>query len=314
MDLFESRNIKPMLIAENVEPFNSQDHLFELKLDGCRCIAYLDKAEVDLRNKRNAKLLPKFPELSNINKQINKRCILDGELIVMVDGKPNFFELQRRTLMSKKFKIELAYRQHPACFVAYDILYLDDKQTTDLPLMERKKLLAKVVKENEQIAVSRYIEYTGIDLYKLTEQQQLEGIVAKLKESKYYFSKRTHDWVKIKWLKDDDFVVCGYIENENNMTSIVLGQYDGDKLVYKGHVTLGVKKSDLIKKGKVIASSPFKTIPQGNEEALWLEPSLVCTVQWMPRENDGMNQAVFKGFRDDKVAKECIVKEKDSIN
>ncbi|WMJ22656.1 RNA ligase family protein [Paludicola sp. MB14-C6] len=308
MDLFESRNIKPMLIAENVEPFNSHEHIFELKLDGSRCIAYLDKDEVDLRNKRNVKLIPKFPELSNINKQIKKRCILDGELIVMVEGKPNFYELQRRTLMSNKFKIELAYKQHPACFIAYDILYLEDRQITDLPLIERKKLLAKTVKENEQIAISRYIEYNGIDLYKLTELQELEGIVAKLKDSKYYFGKRTHDWVKIKWLLDDDFAVCGYIEKDNNMTSIVLGQYKNDELVYKGHVTLGVRKSDLIKKGKAIESSPFSTIPQGNEEAIWLEPNLVCTVQWMPRQNKGMNQSVFKGFRDDKTPKECIVK------
>ncbi|WMJ24346.1 RNA ligase family protein [Paludicola sp. MB14-C6] len=310
MNLFESRNIKPMLIAENVEPFNSHEHVFELKLDGCRCIAYLDKDEVDLRNKRNVKLLPKFPELSNINKQIKKRCILDGELIVMVEGKPNFYELQRRTLMSNKFKIELAYKQHPACFIAYDILYLDDRHITDLPLIERKKLLAKTINENGQIAISRYIEYNGIDLYKLTEHQKLEGIVAKLKDSRYYFGKRTHDWVKIKWLLDDDFVVCGYIEKESNMTSIVLGQYNKEgELTYKGHVTLGVRKNDLIKKGKTIDVSPFTFTPQGNENAIWLKPSLVCTVQWMPRENKGLNQAVFKGFRDDKPPHDCIVKD-----
>ncbi len=293
-----------MLIGEIKEAFNSDKHIFELKLDGSRCIAYLDKNEVDLRNKRNIKLISKFPELLDINKQVKKRCILDGELVVMVDGKPDFFELQRRSLMSNQFKIELELSKYPANFIAYDILYLDDKQVTDLPLIERKKLLTKTVKENERIAVSRYIEYNGINLYNLTQQQQLEGIVAKLKDSKYYFNKRTKDWIKIKWLKDDDFVVCGYIDKENNMTSIILGQYRDDQLVFKGHVTLGVKKSEL-RKARQITTSPFVNIPDGNENAIWICPQLVCTVQWMPRQNKGMNQAVLKCFRGDKTAREC---------
>ena len=100
MDLFESKNIKPMLIGEMQEAFDSPDYIYELKLDGERCIAYLDKDSTDLRNKRNIKMLAKVPELSNIHKQVKCRCILDGELIVIKDGKPDFFEIQRRSLMS----------------------------------------------------------------------------------------------------------------------------------------------------------------------------------------------------------------------
>jgi len=219
MDMFESKNIKPMLIGEIQDAFNSSDYIYELKLDGERCIAYLDKDFTELRNKRNIKMNAKVPELSDIHKQIKCRCILDGELIVVKDGKPDFYEIQRRSLMSNTFT------KLPASFTAFDILYYDDHQVMDLPLMQRKKLLQKVIKENERIAISRYVKEKGIEFYQLAKQNELEGIVAKRKDSKYYVDKRTKDWIKIKYLLDDDFVVCGYIFKDSGMGSIVLGKY-----------------------------------------------------------------------------------------
>ena len=309
MDLFESKNIKPMLIGEMQEAFNSPDYIYELKLDGERCLAYLDKEGTELRNKRNIKMLVKVPELSNIHKQVKQRCILDGELIVIKDGKPDFYEIQRRSLMSNSFKIKLASTKLPASFTAFDILYYKDHLVTDLPLMERKKLLEKVVKENERIAVSRYIEERGIELYQLAKQNELEGIVAKSKNSKYYFAKRTKDWIKIKYLLDDDFVACGYILKDGGVISIVLGQYLDKELIYKGHVTLGVSTEDfkLIKSVPKVSTQPFNELPSGNENAMWIELSLVCTVKFMMRTSTGsMRQPVFKGLRDDKDVKDCV--------
>ena len=114
MGLFEQKNIRPMLIGADGEPFDSPDYIYELKLDGERCIAYLDPKEgTELRNKRNVKMLPKVPELGDLHKQAKKRCILDGELLILKDGKPNFAEIQRRSLMSNQFKIRLAARRVP---------------------------------------------------------------------------------------------------------------------------------------------------------------------------------------------------------
>jgi len=311
MDLFESKNIKPMLIGEMQEPFDSPDHIYELKLDGIRCIAYLDKNNTELRNKRDIKMLVKFPELSDIHKQVKYRCILDGELIVMKDGKPDFYEVQPRTLMSNTFKIQLAAAKLPANFTAYDILYYKDHEVMDLPLMQRKKLLAKVIKENERIAVSRYIEEQGVDFYQLAVQNRLEGIVAKVKDSKYYLGKETKDWIKIKNLLDDDFVVCGYILKSSSVTSIVLGQYSCKKLVYKGHVTLGLSTPDfklIATVPKIRAHSFHNSLPISNDSAIWIEPSLVCTVKYMMKTANGsLRQPVFKGLRDDKVAKDCVI-------
>lgn len=283
MDIFERKGIKPMLIGEMQEAFNSPDYIYELKLDGHRCIAYLDKDGTDLRNKRDVKMIAKFPELLNINKQVKCRCILDGELIVIKDGVPDFYEIQRRSLLSNSFKVQLASSKLPASFTAFDILYYDDHAVTDLPLMQRKKLLEKVIKENERIAISRYIEERGIEFYQLAKQNELEGIVAKRKDSKYYLDKKTKDWIKIKYLLDDDFVVCGYIFKENAVISIVLGQYLGKELVYKGHVTLGTSTEDfkLIESMPGINAQPFNELPSGNDNAVWIEPNLVCIVKFM---------------------------------
>ena len=309
MDIFESKGIKPMLIGEMQEAFNSLDYIYELKLDGLRCIAYLDKNVTELRNKRDIKMLAKVPELSQIHKQVKCRCILDGELIVIKDGKPDFFEIQRRSLMANTFKIQLAASKLPASFTAFDILYYDDHEVKDLPLMQRKKLLEKVIKENERIAISRYIEERGVEFYQLAKQNQLEGIVAKRKDSKYYLDKRTKDWIKIKNLLDDDFVVCGYIFKHSGVISIVIGQYLSKKLVYKGHVTLGVSTVDfkIIKSMTEIITQPFNDLPSGNDNAVWIEPNLVCTVKFMMKTANGsLRQPVFKGLRDDKEPKDCI--------
>lgn len=240
-DIWETKNIKPMLIGVEGSPFDSEEYIYELKLDGERCIAYLDRDKTILKNKRNMLMLPKVPELSEIHKNVNVRCILDGELAVIKDGRPDFFEIQKRSMMSNPVKIDMAAKKYPACFTAFDILYFEDRQVTDLPLIERKELLQKAVKsEDGRFAVSRFIEKNGIQFYELAKQRELEGIVAKRRDSRYYFDKRTREWIKIKYLQDDDFIVLGFVPKENSMNSIILGQYQNGRLVYKGHVTLGV--------------------------------------------------------------------------
>lgn len=308
-DIWETKSIKPMLIGSEGEPFDSDKYIYELKLDGERCIAYLDSDKTVLKNKRNILMLPKVPELTEIHKNVNVRCILDGELAVIKDGKPDFFEIQKRSMMSNPVKIDMAAKKYPACFTAFDILYYEDRQVTDLPLTERKELLQKAVKlENSRFAVSRFIEKNGIAFYDLAKQRELEGIVAKRKDSRYYFDRRTKDWIKIKYLQDDDFVVLGYVPKENSMNSIILGQYQNGQLVYKGHVTLGVG-GEPFRRIKELSKTDchFFDIPKGNENAVWVKPELVCTVKYMMKtESGGMRQPVFKGLRDDKSPEECI--------
>lgn len=115
----------------------------------------------------------------------------------MKDGKPYFAEMQRRSLMSDRFKIALAAKAQPVSFTAFDILYRDRQQLTDLPLMDRKRILGEVmIQETARFAISRFIDTQGIALYKLTEEQGLEGIVSKRKDSQYRMDIRMKDWRK----------------------------------------------------------------------------------------------------------------------
>ncbi len=296
-----------MLISEMVDPFDSTNFIYEIKWDGIRTLSFLD-TKTDMRNKRNKLMVPIFPELESLYKQVKTKCIIDHELLVLKNGIPDFYEVQKRALMSNSFKIKLAADKYPASVIAYDILYYKDKDITMLPLMERKKYLTDVVIENNLISVSRFIENDGIKLYELVKEKGLEGIVAKRKDSLYWQGKRTKDWVKCKIMSTVDCVICGYIPKENNMTSLVLGQYDDDVLVYKGHVTLGVSLRILNEhKYKTIDYSPFGYVPPGNEDCVWLAPELVCIVESMPTEKESFRQPVFKGIRDDKLAIECKV-------
>jgi ATP-dependent DNA ligase len=300
MDLFEEKSLSPMLIAQMQEPFNDDSWIYELKLDGCRCIGYFDQNSTCLRNKRNMELLPRFPELKDLHRNVSERTVLDGELVVLRDGVPDFFELQRRTLLTERFKIELAAKKHPASFVAYDCLYKDRHSIMDRSLIERKKVLQSSVCENGLIAISRYIPTDGIGLFHAADEKELEGVVAKRAASLYYPGRRTKDWIKFKRMADEEFVVCGYIRKSGRTFSIILGKYHNGTYLYKGHVTLGVTKeavSQLRESGII----PFTALPAGagNESAVWVYPDRVCTVEYMPNTKNSLRQAVFKGFRTD---------------
>lgn len=312
-DLFAEKNVKPMLIAREEPAFDSPEFLYELKFDGERCIAYLDSNQgTELRNKRNEKMLPKVPELKDIHRQVRRRCILDGELAVLKDGRPDFSQIQRRSLMSNPLKIQLASAQYPASFVAFDVLYDTDHSVCHLPLIERKQLLSEIIsQETSLLSLSRFIEEKGIAFYHTVEKQDLEGIVAKRKDSSYHMGERTKNWVKCKNLKDEDFVICGYIYKQENLVSLVLGQYNHrGELRCMGHVTMGVSREDFRRILTIPETEhpPFKEQPTASsKDALWIAPVLVCTVKYMERTKDGkLRQPVFKGLRLDKQPRECI--------
>ena len=152
-DLFDDRNISPMLLYET-QAFDDEDYIYELKLDGIRCIAYLGDGKVVLQNKRYKDVTALYPELHEMHCCVRRRTVLDGELVVLRDGKPDFYALQKRSLMGNAFKISLAAKSNPVQFVAYDILYNNGKDLTDLPLMERKKYLSEKVAEGYNLSVS----------------------------------------------------------------------------------------------------------------------------------------------------------------
>lgn len=302
-DLFHDKNISPMLLNEVKEPFDDKDYIYELKLDGIRCIAYLGN-DVVLQNKRFKDVSAIYPELSEMSKCVKKNTVLDGELVVLSNGKPDFYALQKRSLMVDRFRILLAAKKNPVQFAAYDILYYDGKDLTDKPLMERKAILQEKVSEGNGLSNSRYIEEQGIAFFNLAKEQDLEGIVAKKKDGLYHIGKRTSDWVKIKVMQDEDLLILGYQPAEDGEPKdLILGFYDENgNLQCRGKVYLGVSKEERLyilnfaKKNKV--KKPWL---EKYKNLVWLKPELVGTVQYMHEtESGGMRQPVWKGLRDDK--------------
>ena len=302
-DLFDSKNIAPMLFYET-DPFDDEDSIFELKLDGIRCVSYVEPKSVVLQNKRFKDVSAIYPELADMKQCVKKRVILDGELVVLTSGKPDFFALSKRALCSDDFKIRLAARKNPVQFVAFDILYYNGKDLTGLPLMKRKEILSESVAEGHNLGISRYIEKEGKAFFALAKKESLEGIVAKKKDSLYHIGKRTRDWLKIKVMKDEDLLVCGYTTDDNGeVKDVILGYYDDKgKLLCRGKVYFGISKTDRkIIKNFAKSNTVKKPWFDKYKDAIWIKPELVGTAHFMHEtENGGMRQPVFKGLRDDK--------------
>ena len=264
-------------------------------------MAYIEPKSVTLQNKRFKDLTDIYPELSDICKCVKKRVILDGELVVLTDGKPDFYALQKRSLMGDKFRISLAAKKNPVQFVAYDILYFDGKDLTDKPLLGRKEMLSKNVKEGFNLSISRYVPTNGVAFFELAKKENLEGIVAKKKDGLYYIGKRTSEWIKIKVMQDEDLLVLGYQPDEDGkVKDLILGYYDeSGKLKCRGKVYLGVSKAEQ----KIIAEfSKNNTVKKPwfdkYKNVVWLKPQLVGTAHFMREtESGGMRQPVWKVLR-----------------
>lgn len=298
-DLFIDKNISPMLMYET-EPFDDENYIYELKLDGIRCLAYLGDNATELRNKRNKNVTEIYPELKEIHQCAKKKCILDGELVVFNDGVPDFYALQARSLKTDEFKIKLASKKNPVQFVAYDILYCDGEQITDKSLVERKKIMENNLNESNGLSISRYIERDGIKFFELAKARGLEGIVAKEKDGKYYIGKRTRKWLKIKVMQEEDLIICGYQTDDNGYPKdIVLGEKDDDgKLMYRGKVFLGVSKEEralLHEYGTKCTTAPHFEL---KGDIVWLEPNLIGTVRYMHVTESGFRQPVWKGIKE----------------
>ncbi len=302
VDLFEEKNISPMLLYEEHEPFDDDDYIYELKLDGIRCIAYLDCNSITLQNKRYKDVTDIYPELSDMCKCVKKRVILDGELVVLTDGKPDFYALQKRSLMGDKFKISLAAKANPVQFVAYDILYLDGKDLTDKTQMERKSALANAVAEGHNLGISRYIEKNGIAFFELAKAQELEGIVAKRKDGLYHIGKRSIEWIKIKVMQDEDLLICGYQpDNNGKVKDLILGYYDENGVLQcRGKVYLGISEEER----RIIYEFAKKNTVRNPwfdkyKNAVWIKPELIGTAHFMHEtESGGMRQPVWKGLKE----------------
>jgi ATP-dependent DNA ligase len=143
---------KPMLAKIAPKQFSSKDWLFEIKWDGYRAIAYV-KDNFSLRSRNGHDLQRNFPELKEL-KKLAKNVVLDGEIIIMKNGKQDFLAMQKRGGSLSAKEIESKRKTNPAMYVVFDILEKDGKSLLKLALIERKEILKKAVKEGSHVVIS----------------------------------------------------------------------------------------------------------------------------------------------------------------
>ncbi len=321
MSLWENKFIKPML-AFSSKPFNSKDFLFEIKFDGTRTIAYIDRANENVRflNRRMVYFEKRYPELEIWKDVQGEKVILDGEIVVFEKGKPNFYKLEEREQVEDEERIEILSKLYPATFIAFDILHLNGKDLVDLPLVERKRVLEDVVRESERILISRYILENGERFFEEVIKKGLEGIVAKKLDSKYEIGKRSKEWLKIKNLKRIDVVVVGYttgIGKREDFGSLVGAVYDKGKLRYIGKIGTGFDENDikmLLEKFKNlrIENCPLEKEPDlklhSKRKVVWLKPELIVEVEFLEFTKEFMLRAPsFIRIREDKMKEDCTL-------
>ena len=293
-----NKDFKPMLLTEQDKPFDNDNYLFELKYDGMRVLAYIQKGKVELINRRGNIVTKRFPEIVEGLSVIKENCVLDGEIIAIKDGKPNFNMLQKRLFLKDLSKIKVQSIKNPVMLVIFDVLYYKES-CLDKPLLERKEIIKEKFKEIKNTVISEYVIGEGKKLYEFAINQDLEGIVAKVKNSAYIMGKRTNAWIKIKNINEADFIIGGYIPNKGDMASLALGEKTKQGLKYVGNVTIGKSRPDfeVISNVPILDKSPFINKVSG---VTFIEPKLRCTIKYLERtETGGIRHAVYKGLRFD---------------
>jgi bifunctional non-homologous end joining protein LigD len=297
--------IKPMLATLVDAPFERPGWLFEVKWDGYRAIAEVSRDGVQLYSRNHNPFETKFAPVVAGLEQLGHEAVLDGEVVVVEGKGRSQFQLLQN--YQKTGKGDLVY-------VVFDLLYLDGKDLRSEPLVRRKGLLKKLFKKSiPRVRFGEHIEETGVAFFSAAMEQGLEGIIGKDGQSPYREGLRTSSWVKIKTRQRQEAVIGGFTSPRGSrvgLGALVLGVYDNDELIYIGHTGGGLDTrglEDLTERLSELETKtcPFAKKPKTNAHVRWVEPTLVCEVEFQEWTEDGrMRQPVFLGLREDKKAKQ----------
>lgn len=295
-----SNYIAPMLARETDQVFSDKDWIYEMKWDGYRAIAECDGKKIKLYSRNGNSFNDSYPLVVEALQKLNLHAVLDGEIVVLDQhGKSDFQRLQYFQTDS----------EHPLQFRVFDIIKSGGKDTTDLTLLKRKKLLKKLLRKNATVKYSDHIAERGIEFFKAAQMEDLEGIMAKKSDSAYHIGKRTSDWLKIKNHKTADVIIAGFTKPtgaRQHFGALILAVYDGKKLKYIGHTGTGFTNQglhDLYGKLKplIVKKSPFGEEIRTNMPATWVKPKLVVEVKFTELTREGsLRIPVFLQLRPDK--------------
>ncbi len=310
----------PMLATLTDKPFDEPGWLYEIKWDGYRAVAMMNRGKVNLLSRNDKSFNDKFYPVHKALTDWHINAVVDGEVVVLTEkGLAHFGSLQN---WRSEADGELIY-------YVFDIMWLDGKDLSGLPLTQRREILKRLVPTEGIIRLSENFETTATQLLEEVAKLDMEGIMAKKADSTYTPGLRTREWLKIKAQKRHEVVIGGYTQNEGSaktFSSLLVGLYEDNRLHYIGKIGTGFNnktQKEILEKMKPLVTDkvPFTETPDVDKPSrfrpnppkaavTWLKPRLVCEVSYAELTDDGvMRHPSFEGIREDKKAKD-VVKEK----
>jgi len=309
------KTVRPMLATLVDQPFDEPGWIYEIKWDGYRAVALMNKGAVDLISRNNKSFNEKFYPVHAALSAWKVNAVIDGEVAVLNDkGIAHFGSLQN---WRSEADGDLIY-------YVFDILWLNGYDLKDLPLVRRREILQTLLPKNDSIRMSENFATSATDFLATASEMGMEGIMAKKAGSVYTEGDRTRDWLKIKANKRHEVVIGGFTQNEGSaktFSSLLVGVYDNKRLHYIGKIGTGfnaaTQKEIMVQMKKLaVKEAPFVEVPDVDKpsrfrpnppkaKVTWLKPQLVCEVSYAEITDDGvMRHPSFEGMRTDKKATE----------
>lgn len=295
--------IAPMEPVTSSRVKEAESFIHEIKYDGIRGLLYFEGSGFRIFTKKGNERTGFYPELKVLNALVDDRqLVLDGEIYVDgKNGKPAFHDVLVRETVRTERNLQYYVRNYPAKYVVFDILQMNGRLLTGLPLFERKELLDQimepVIDQSENIFKSQVFS-NGTELFEDMRERNMEGIVSKKLDSRYVGGKKHEEWFKTKFVKKMLCIVGGIQWKEQKPNSLLVGfkPEDRDRLVFMGKASLGLKESDLLllkqfKHQLLQRDCPFEeegiTGLERNLQITWISPVLTCWISFLELSNDG---------------------------